>query len=220
MDSIGEAAQLLDAEWGRLNEQMTALQLQIDRLTGEQQKVRAELSRVSSALRELRAPAKLLPEAQADPLLLKLTDGMGTAGGGIVGALLALFQMWSDAEATKSVRQAIQELLEAADRTWASAEILEVLQRQPNLTKAANLPNSVRNAVWQLRQAGVVVSQPDGRIVATKWPGYIASRMPDNPPPEVRSPPWAIDMTTVSPRQTLVVGAKSKSSGGGRPSAG
>lgn len=190
-DPIGEAARLLDTEWGRLTDRMTAVQHQIDALTQEQQKVRVELSRVTSALRELRAPAQLLPEAKEDALVLKLTEGMGAAGGGIALALFALFQAWSDVQTAKSVREAVQELLQVADRTWTSAEILEVLQRQPHLTRATNLPGAVRNAVWQLRQAGVVIAEADGRIVATKWPGYVASRMPDDPPVEEATPLWA-----------------------------
>lgn len=198
MDPVGEAARLLDAEWGRLSDTMEDLQHQIDLLTQEQRRVRVELSRVGSALRELRAPAQLLPEVEGDPLLFKLTEGLGPAGGGIGLALLALFQAWSNLQTAKSVREAVQELLEAADRTWTSAEILEVLQSRPHLTSAANLPAAVRNAVWQLRQAGVVAGQPDGRVVASKWPGYMASRMPDDPPAvdgarwaaKVGSPSW------------------------------
>jgi hypothetical protein len=193
--SIAEAARLLDAEWGRLTGRMAELQGQVAALTQEQEQVRVELSRVTSALRELRAPSQLLPEAKDDPLVLKLTEGMGAAGGSTAAALFALFMMWSEVQTAKSVREAVQELMEAADRTWASAEILEVLQRQPHLTRATNLPGAVRNAVWQLRQAGVVISEADGRVVATKWPGYVASRMPDEPQVVIRPP------------QTLPVGA-------------
>lgn len=204
-DPVGEAAQLLDVEWGRLTDRMTALQDQIDGLTREQQRVRAELSRVASALRELRAPAQLLPEAKEDPMVLKLTEGMGAAAGGIGLALVALFQAWSDVQTSKSVREAVQELLEIADRTWTSAEILEVLQRQPHLTRATNLPGAVRNAVWQLRQAGVVIGLADGRVVATRWPGYVASRMPDDPGTAVARPPRTSQISPGSraPVQTI-----------------
>lgn len=206
-DPVGEAARLLDTEWGRLTDQMATLQGQIEALTREQQRVRVELSRVTSALRELRAPAQLLPRAKEDPLVLKLTEGMGAAAGGIGLALFALFQAWSDVQTAKSVREAVQELMEVADRTWTSAEILEVLQRQPHLTRATNLPSAVRNAVWQLRQAGVVIGQADGRVVATKWPGYVASRMPDDPPVEA-TPLWANQISAVSRAPAQAIEAK------------
>ena len=139
--------------------------------------------------------------------MLKLTEGMGAAAGGIGLALFALFQAWSDVQTAKSVREAVQELMEVADRTWTSAEILEVLQRQPHLTRATNLPSAVRNAVWQLRQAGVVIGQADGRVVATKWPGYVASRMPDDPPVEA-TPLWANQISAVSRAPAQAIEAK------------
>jgi len=155
---------------------MAELQGKIDELTAEQVGLREEILRIANALRELRKGAQRVPDVEV--------PAMGSLGvplvPGLSGAIVLLLDAWNQHQETRSVRQAVQELMEAEDCTWTSSDVLAMLTQLPAVTNVRNLPAAVRTALWQLRRDGTIITLSDGRSVATKWPGYIASRLPDD----------------------------------------
>lgn len=85
----------------------------------------------------------------------------------------------ADGAATPSVRASVRAILEAEDRAFTPAEIRERLPESVMAGKTSGQrTNSVRTALWSLRQGGEAVMVDDTHTKSTKWTPTAPAELP------------------------------------------
>lgn len=80
-----------------------------------------------------------------------------------------------------SIRAAVKQILEGESMAYSSSTIRALLPTAVTEGKTPDqIANSVRSALWSLRQSGEAIMTQDG-TVSLKWPGFIASGIQTSP---------------------------------------
>lgn len=154
-----------------------AVQQAVDLLVGRLTEARQRHSEVGAEMRELDEEIASIEDA------VKRLTGMSAPSSDVTS------RQASAAGPPTSIRAAVKSILDGEAMPYSSSTVRALLPSSVTEGKTPDqIANSVRSALWSLRQNGEAIMVKDSGTASTKWPGFVAAGDLTSPGNDGRGP--------------------------------